>query len=352
MLSNHDMEFIRDYENAGLVFTGRSGLSDNQSKSLKSMVGLIRRSLITEAEVRELVGSVYVPMVKAIGYTVSSDKREISLFTHAPVGLETIEKLAEVFGVTYREDTIDDLIETINAINIGINRQLSKKELARIVDSEFSKIKTEVGQEDYFEGDISPNLPLSRLIWSRVTDGIRTTKKATSEKLPYEICFSHGHVGQDERQMHPRHTNLDSEFGKHSNFRTDNMTYHRIRHSPQMTAHQLTRRAIPVVAKPMDTKLPIAPRATKSPFDGIRRMAAEAKAQKAIVAEKVDKKPIIASSAAAPLAAPSAAAPVAPAKSSIFASSLEAAARFKAKKERMQLDIEAENKEPDVKKPK
>ena len=240
MLSNHDMEFIRDYERD--KFTGKSNLDFTQCLSLRMMRCLIDDGRIDETNLRKLIKDVYVPMVKAIGYTISPDKQTISLFTHAPVGLETIQALAVRLGIVYREDSIDELITTIDAINARVNEELMARELSQIMKGEEATITTPTQKKNYENGEILTDLPLSRLIWCRKTDDIRTDL-LTGERL--DLSFIHGH--DTKVASLPTHTNLDNGFGKDDYNETGRPTLsgskveHLVRHSTEMTAKQYRR---------------------------------------------------------------------------------------------------------------
>ncbi|RUR08325.1 hypothetical protein [Legionella sp. km772] len=114
ILSNHSAEFIRDYAN--VQFTGFYNLSIGQGQSLARMQFLIGKGLVKEEEVRSIVRDCYIPKAKALSYTVSPEG-ELTLFSHAPIGLETIQGLAKKFDLPYHDKTTKELIQTIDRIN-------------------------------------------------------------------------------------------------------------------------------------------------------------------------------------------------------------------------------------------
>ncbi|WP_133127087.1 Dot/Icm T4SS effector Wip [Legionella nagasakiensis] len=237
MVSNHSAEFIRDYEHRR--FTGIHQLFGNQGQSLTNMQRLIARGLVDEGEVRQIVDDCYKPMVKAIGYTVSPEG-EITLFSHAPIGLETIEALANKFSIPYHEDSPTALITTINAINERIYTLFTEKTLASLIDQE--------GHSDP-KDPVPPTKPLMRLVWNRaIGDELRTEPRGG-----FKVSFVHGHIGDGEILQHgttplPSHRNLDGWFGKDRELsRTGTLrdayglldVRHFTQHSSELTAKQL-----------------------------------------------------------------------------------------------------------------
>lgn len=206
MLSNHSVEFLRDFEKAH--FSGNNILGPAQAISLQRMVYLIRTGLIDEKNVRNLVTTAYLPTIKAIGYTVSEDKKSISLFTHAPVGLETIENIAKKYNIEYKEETIGDLINTIDQINAVIKEKSSHSELAKIIDDERKLVPRDIVDSNY-------DTPLYRLVWNRIADrtlatGFRVLPKGEA----YKVQFVHGHIGPKALEGAIAHSNLDCYFGQ------------------------------------------------------------------------------------------------------------------------------------------
>jgi len=236
MLSNHSVEFIRDYEKT--IFSGRSNLVGGQAQSLGNMQRLIAKGLITEKDVREIVDQCYKPMVKAIGYTMSPEG-DITLFSHAPIGLETVKSLARKFAIEYNDSSPKALIHTIDAINQKMQASFGNKELATFIDEE--------GHTTAGVPVPASSHPLHRLVWNRALGNELTTQPSGG----FKVSFVHGHIGDGEilkngREPLPSHQNLDSSFGKpgceatgyNANYQTH--VKHFTRHSSDLTAKELT----------------------------------------------------------------------------------------------------------------
>lgn len=239
-LSNHDLEFIRNYEHS--TFTGQSILMPEYRRSLNNLLNYIQTGIIQEENVRDIMDICYIHMLKAITYTVSTDGN-LSLFMHAPVGLETIEAIAQKLNIPYQEETIQSLIHTINIINHTIQCKLHNKELTALIDEEN-------GYDDANLGPISLKKPLTRLLWNRF---MGTEVRTQPRKGNYRINLVSGHIGggftQAELQRHGLHRDdyqtLDTLFckipesSKTGNFKGLKVS-HYTRQSEELTSKQLT----------------------------------------------------------------------------------------------------------------
>ena len=243
MISNHSAEFIRDYDKR--KFTGKAELGLGQGNSLVGMKVLIDRKLVEESEIRNIVENAYIPSTKAIGYTLS-ETGELTLFTHAPIGLETAQSLAKKFGVEYKEATVEELIETIDLINQKVRDDFKNKQLS-------SKLSKEGRAPD--GTPTSPEQPLQRLVWNRkVGKELRTQPHSNA----YNVKFVHGHVGSAAInygiEKPESHENLDNELGKWDailwkenlddyNWDAEKQGENLSRHSSDLTALQLQKKA-------------------------------------------------------------------------------------------------------------
>ncbi|MBA2651864.1 MAG: hypothetical protein H0U73_06330 [Tatlockia sp.] len=222
LLSNHGVEFLIDYERD--IFVGYSKLGWGQSESLVNMVFLIRNKIVDEQEIRDMVKLSYLPMLKAINYTLSPEG-ELTVFTHAPVGLETIKAIAELFNIPYKDQSIKGLITTIDNINVHLQANIGKNKLATSI--------TNIGYSN--SAPIPLSNPLFRLTWNRVLGEELVTKPAGN----FKVKFVHGHVGPESLNL-PSHENLDNLFGKSPlNSKTDKDTKQFTRRSSDITAKQL-----------------------------------------------------------------------------------------------------------------
>ncbi|HYF98267.1 MAG TPA: hypothetical protein VD770_04730, partial [Coxiellaceae bacterium] len=124
--SNHDVEFMRAYraptkDIAGFEFGRRSLVHEDQDRSMMNLETTIKNNPGLGDEIHEIVIHDYLPSVKLLNYVLGSEEKSISIYTHAPVGLETIEGLARYFEVDYKARTPRELATTIDSINQKLN---------------------------------------------------------------------------------------------------------------------------------------------------------------------------------------------------------------------------------------
>jgi hypothetical protein len=199
MLSNHSVEFIADYEK-------QDSLMDlGLTRSLHNMNVLLREKMIEKDEITDLVNTVYKPLVKAIGYTMTSEG-DITIFSHAPIGLETIEELAKKYGTVYNADTSINLMISIDLINQKVTESFVENKLSGNILEQIVSIDT--------TKNIPKIYPLARLVWNRVVGD----ELITQPRGPFEVNFVHGHIGDGDTTKNntklETHQNLDSSFGK------------------------------------------------------------------------------------------------------------------------------------------
>ena len=233
-ISNHSAEFIRDFDRP--KFTGAHGLCSDwiqdQGASLTGMMKLIDEKLISDIEIRSIVKDVYIPATKAIGYTIAEDG-SLSIFSHAPIGLDTVKALAEKFQIEYKENTREELIATIDSINIKVREAFSNKQLTELITNEQKSSINPKGYQPGTEGDIpiTHNSPLNRLIWNRV---IETDLKTQPDHKAFSVKFIHGHVSEKTTAPHSDLQNLDNSLGKGEHYTGEYVS----RHSDEKTQLQ------------------------------------------------------------------------------------------------------------------
>jgi hypothetical protein len=204
LLSNHSAEFINDYDNE--TFTGFNTLGKGQALSLENLLQLINEGIIKEEEIRNIVENAYIPMVKAIDCSLN-EQGELVIFSHAPIGLETIEALAIKLGIDYLDDSIDSLVNTINEINHQINIEFKEGRLSEMIN-----------EEQRMSNSVEPipcSSPIQRLIWNRALGDELVVEPAGK----FKVKFVHGHIGQGEVLKHGQeqlnsHENTDTNLGK------------------------------------------------------------------------------------------------------------------------------------------
>ena len=201
LLSNHDIELMLAYEaykktNASTLDTRDTiGIIPEQKCSLKALsdsIGDVGKTC-SPAIFKKLMDETYLPSVKLIDYSLSNTTpTHITLFTHAPIQLSSIEAAAKALGAAYDGTTPERLAHSIDVINQAFQERLQRGELNTLYDGH------------------SPS-PIYSLISDR-----EENLESGSEDIPAEhITFVYGHTnaGVPTRDNIVR---LDNQLGKGS----------------------------------------------------------------------------------------------------------------------------------------
>ncbi|MFU7598276.1 ankyrin repeat domain-containing protein [Legionella pneumophila] len=199
LMSNHSIEFLISYEEKR-AFNSAIHLSNKYIRSMTNLQNLINEKIIQRKDVERIIKSHYVPNLKIISYSTNTDNSEITIFSHAPIGLEEIKFLAEDFDVNYHRSTVEKLAETINQINSEFNDYLDVKNVHLIHEK---------------------NSPFYKILWNRDQSSLRRP----TEYHGYKINFVHGHEGMG-KSTDKNIANLDSCLGK--TVGTDILTFNNV----------------------------------------------------------------------------------------------------------------------------
>ena len=136
LLSNHGMEFLWQIEPSNIhlsLLSAEECLRNipcntripilEQRRSLVNLKILLQHALITDAELQPLL-SQWINALNLITYIYSETENKLSICTHAPAGLASIEALAHKFNIVYAPSTKGTLMETIDDINTAFKRSL------------------------------------------------------------------------------------------------------------------------------------------------------------------------------------------------------------------------------------
>lgn len=188
LLSNHSVEFINNYEKD--INFKKHHLRHGQAASMQKMQVLLDNKIIEKNEIKSIVDNVYKKSLKAISYTLSEDKKEISIYSHAPIGLDNIKNVAKKLNVNYDDSTTIKLAETIEEINNKFQSYVIKNEVNTLCDLE------------------DPNEPFNFLMWNRNYNFLNRPE----ENNNYKLNFIHGHDSGEKTLKNIY--NLDNDLGK------------------------------------------------------------------------------------------------------------------------------------------
>ena len=204
LVSNHGLEFLDALESKDPHFTAKL-MAFEHTKSMANLQFLVDNKLISRKEVLEMANKAYKPFLKPITYTLEAN--EITIHTHAGIGIENIRAMAKRMGVTYSDGSAKNLAKTIDSIN--------KKFAAHIKQNNVTKrlYNREALQRGY-NGEAIDLLknPFEHAIWNRTYTNISRPHKYKG----YKINWAHGHDLYVPMEDHI--FNLDNLLGKLSIF--------------------------------------------------------------------------------------------------------------------------------------
>jgi hypothetical protein len=194
LFSNHGLEFIKAYEQDSLLRYS-SQLAPGQARSLQNLQRLVHGKKITTPEVRGIIDEAYKPHLKLISYALDPDPTnpKLTIFTHAPLGLDQIKGIAKLFNIKYEDNNIHQMTQTLDRINQAFQEQH--------VMPQSINVKTRDNEQS----------ELFNFAWNREYRGLQRPERHHN----YCLHFAHGH---DSAQKHVKRTNihqLDNELGKY-----------------------------------------------------------------------------------------------------------------------------------------
>ncbi|MFA5960147.1 MAG: Dot/Icm T4SS effector Wip [Tatlockia sp.] len=202
--SNHSNEFIRAYEQLDYALP-EGGMDGKQRKSFAGLKLLLDENIVSKEEVTQLVNEAYKPTLKILDYTLSNDG--ITLFTHAPVRFDRIERIAARLGVVYDDSTNKALAATIDKINTRFADIVKNNKV-----QEYCSVNLLAGKADAMEPAEVEKFPLIDIMWNR-WDEKKDTEDARPGKVNnYPVLYVHGH--DPYQSKYPHVVNLDTECGK------------------------------------------------------------------------------------------------------------------------------------------
>lgn len=200
LLSNHSVDFLEATEKQGNFIPHL--LKYEHSKSMFNLNALVDEGLVMRKEVLEIANDAYKPALKLVAYTLNEDRSNITIFSHAGIGLNTIQELAVKLGVTYTDDTASKLAATIEQINEKFQTEYVAKNKVHTL---YSQEKMMIGYDGRYDLTGSP---LEMLMWNRSYNKIERpiTRKG------YSLTFVHGHDPSEKSVENI--FNIDNDLGK------------------------------------------------------------------------------------------------------------------------------------------
>lgn len=213
ILSNHDVAFIKNYEN---VETDFYSSGTQPCFSMQRLQPLLDSWALDRADLNAVMRNDYLPFLKLISYTVNENNTSITIYSHAPIGLTNIDYMARKFGVSFDDSSLPALTKTIDWINEEfIKNYLNEGRISSLV----SNPEPGLGKYDPKKD------PVGYAIWNR--DFLSLVRP--NEHNDYRLQFAHGHhideaniLVNSESHIH----GLDNHLGKTISGIFDNQWFH------------------------------------------------------------------------------------------------------------------------------
>ena len=159
-----------------------------QRASFKNLHSLLDRQLIVMQTVEELYDHYYTPYLKLLSYNIDPQSQTLTLFSHAPCGLECINRIANLFSIPFQNHTLANFAQMLDAINHHFVTQFVQKgRISELLD---------------------PNSFIYQFIWNRQYDVLSRPHHI----FDYAVYYAHGHDNDEEHR--PAHVYcLDSRLG-------------------------------------------------------------------------------------------------------------------------------------------
>ncbi len=219
LISNHGVEFIEAYETQDIFYPPRLHPVAH-APSITNLQQLVQRKILSRDEILSMVNSSYKSTLRVISYSLSKNKNEITIYSHAPIGLSIIKKLAEKLHVAYQDATVSLLAATIDRVNMAFQTHVSENFVHRLYEAS-------ILQAAYSSRFDLRNYPMEYIMWNRLYEGIDRPDKHSD----YQIKFVHGH--DSSYTIKEKHIiNLDNILG-HSMLRTPNEGQYTILYSQE-----------------------------------------------------------------------------------------------------------------------
>lgn len=201
IVSNHGIEFIeacekQDNFHAPMLSQG------GHAPSMEKLQELVEKGIVAREEILAIADKSYKPTLRAISYSLSEDEKEITIYSHAGIGLNTIDSLAQKLDVTYKDATAVELAQTINNINLKFQEHVQNNTVNTLYTRN-AMVKGYGGMR--LE---SKAAPLEFIMWNRFYDRIHRP----AVHFDYHVNFVHGHDARDPTKKNIY--NLDNDLGK------------------------------------------------------------------------------------------------------------------------------------------
>lgn len=198
LLSNHGAEFVEAYETQNDFNPPR--IQYVHAQSAFNLQRWIDKGLVQHSEIKALIEEAYKPALKALSYSLSTDGKHITLYSHAGIGLNTIRDIAAILNVNYADKSACQLAQTIDNIHHEFEKHVKNNTVHTLYKSS--------NMYKGYQGLPLHGCPFEFLMWNRHYESLERPEKHDD----YHINYVHGHDKEYNTASHI--INLDNDLGK------------------------------------------------------------------------------------------------------------------------------------------
>lgn len=198
ILSNHGNFFLSAYERPEQSFSYNpygEGKHESIVRSMLNLGKLIDNGLADKQDILDIVQTHYLKHLTFPGMTLNKEKNEMTLYSHAPVDLNILSRLASDLNVIYNDENLEQLVKTYSAINNQIQIWIMQHQFR----SNYKRLNELHDKE-------KTSSPIKQILWNR--DYTILNREYMPDGRSYGINFVHGHDSQSNV------IDLDNSFGK------------------------------------------------------------------------------------------------------------------------------------------
>lgn len=198
VLSNHGNFFLTAYERPEQSFSYNpygEGRHESIVRSMLNLGKLIDKGLVDKGDILEIVQTHYLKHLVLPGVTINKANNEITIYTHAPIDVSILSRLAGDLGIDYQDDNLEIFVKTIADINSKIQGWI----LQNTFSSNYKHLN------ELHDKEKTPSA-IRQVLWNR--DYSILDRQYQPEGKSFGINYVHGHDSQ------PNVFDLDNLFGK------------------------------------------------------------------------------------------------------------------------------------------
>jgi hypothetical protein len=206
---NYDEANANPFEPVILKFNGHAN-------SLGALNTLVVKKLVSSQEVIDFVENIYIRHLKVSSYSYHLENSEISIFSHAPIGLNIVEALAKQFELEFNHSNMQGLMSTIDEINAKFQDYLKTKTV-------YSRLCPQNSMEMAYTNPNAnlSNTPFVFTLWNRSISFIARHQHAELNGM--KLFYVHGHDPKPSALTHVCNLDHDNNLGKTQSFNIGKM---------------------------------------------------------------------------------------------------------------------------------